>query len=206
MEVPIHYGRRSKTRGNTYSSIVFGTTVERMGQALVVPCFKKVRTLSDLVEEATHLWTAELNGDNKSQAISANWGCVALLPHPDRERKGQIPEHLLKGWATRVSRERARYVSRASVDESGRLRIDWPRESNGNALDLDLLLATANFPESKLPTESDIANAYWKNDLTHLDYFIKNRKSGIKTMDDAKILLELAKILELNSLSIGVEA
>ncbi|RTL36704.1 MAG: hypothetical protein EKK48_26085 [Candidatus Melainabacteria bacterium] len=194
VQVPIAYGRRSKTRGNTYSSIVFDTAINMMGQALVVPCVNQVRHLRDLILEATHLWTAELNGDNQFNEISAKWGCVALLPHPDRELDGQIPESLLKGWATRVSRERDHYETCASVDSSGRLLIDWPRKSNGEALDLDLLLATANFPERKMPTANDIARAYWHNDLTNLDYFTKNHKNGIKTAADAKIMQELAKL------------
>jgi hypothetical protein len=141
------------------------------------------------------MWTAEKNGDNEFSEISAKWGCVALLPHPERELTGQIPSDLLKGWASRAAKEQANYENRTSVDSSGRLLIDWPKQVKGKDLDLDLLLATANFPDGKAPTEKEIAKAYWDDDLSHVDYFIKNRKSSITTPSDEKILGELANLL-----------
>ena len=194
VEVPIHYGRRSKTRGNTYSSIVFDAA-NKMGQARVVPCLTSVKTLAELVGEATAMWTAEKNGDNEYNEISAKWGCVALLPHPEHGLESLIPPDLLKGWANRIATEHANYENRISVDRSGRLLIDWPKQVKGEELNLDLLLATANFPDGKAPTEKEIAKAYWEDDLSHVDYFIKNRKSGITTPSDNTILMELAKLL-----------
>jgi hypothetical protein len=195
VEVPIHYGRRSSTRGNTYSSIVFDME-SKLGQARIVPFSNDIESFADLAREATEIWTAELNGDNQRNEISASWGCVALLASPEANRSGRLPADLVDQWSARVAEERVHYDGRECVNAFGQLLIDWPKISNGKELGVDLLLATANFPDGKRPTEKQIAESYWHDDLSNVDYFIKNRKHDIQTAYDHQILRELATLLK----------
>src|SRR5271165_4553485 len=96
---PIRYGRRSETRGNTYTMVF--SRVCKAGQGTVVRCVHPVSSVDDLISEAEHLWAAEHNA-TVSRQISAGWGCVTLLCNPDRN----IPKTFLTGWASRVAQER----------------------------------------------------------------------------------------------------
>jgi hypothetical protein len=195
VQVPIHYGRRSKTRGNTFSSIVFDRA-DKLGQALVVPCIKNICSLVDLIEEATAMWTAEQSGDNNAEAISADWGCSALLPHPDLHQHGALFQDLFTGWANRVAQEHDNYAHHPSVDSSGQLLIDWPKDLSGKPLDLDILLATANTPDERVPDEADIAKSFRADDFANTDYFIHNHQNGIVTSSDDSILNEILRLLQ----------
>lgn len=83
VSAPIRYGRRSGSRGNSYTMVF--SLAAKPGRAIVVPCRRLVRTGTDLVDEAVRLWTAETRaGSNPERRVSANegWGCVAQRsPH-----------------------------------------------------------------------------------------------------------------------------
>ena len=82
VRAPIRYGRRSSKRGGTYT-MVFSPDLEKdkFGQAIVLPCRRRASTVEKLLEEATHLWTAE-SKRKRTKRICGSWGCVALLPKP----------------------------------------------------------------------------------------------------------------------------
>jgi len=164
------------------------------GQAKVVRCRSEVSTQNDLFIEAEHLWAAERKGDLNG-LISANWGCVALLNHPDRH----VPQELLDTWAMRVARER-HYgnILQAPgegplVSERGLLQIPWPTLIDGNdAVPLDLLIATANQPTlegepKSYPTPEMIANAWRMDRNNNVSYFWNNIRFGIRTFEDDAI-------------------
>jgi hypothetical protein len=101
--VPIRYGRRSTSRGNTYTMVLSRSCYQAVcgtGHAKVVSCSRGVSSPQDLFSEAECLWRAE-KPDADSGRISATWGCVALLCNPKR----RIPDDLLKAWATRVAQK-----------------------------------------------------------------------------------------------------
>ena len=59
VRAPIRYGRKSSTRGNSYTMVFSaGLCEKKFGQAIVVPCRRPVRDTDDLVEEAVYLWAA----------------------------------------------------------------------------------------------------------------------------------------------------
>lgn len=78
---PIRYGRRSDSRGNSYT-MVFSEALTRqephMGCAIAIPCARPVHSIQALVEEAQHLWAAERTRDSFNGRISADWGRIAL--------------------------------------------------------------------------------------------------------------------------------
>jgi hypothetical protein len=189
---PIRYGRRSQTRGNTYT-MVFSRECKD-GHGAVVRCIHPVSSVSDLISEAEHLWAAEQN-TTVGRQISADWGCVTLLCCPDR----RAPQSLLTGWANRVAQER-NYGNATQepgegglVSAGGLLQIAWPRRvADGAAAPLDFLLATATRPTLtgtplSYPTVEMIANAWNADTGNHVEYFWKNTDNGIRTFQDDEI-------------------
>ena len=173
----------------------------RLGTAAAIQCESDVRSIGDLTREAEELWKAESNG---KEGLSDGWGCVTVivgpnfLEHPDGDER----KLLLEDWASRVARPQERAYGRlgfspedreaagGSVIERGCLRIPWPTLTNGEALPLDLLLATATNPEigfkrASYPTAEEIADAW--NERGHVYYFRCNRLAGIHTADDEQI-------------------
>lgn len=189
---PIRYGRLSgKNRGHSYT-MVFSRSCEP-GHARVVRCKRSISTVDDLIAEAQALWKAEQPSATPGR-IAADWGCVALLRNPGRP----IPVDLLEEWARRVADEpnygRVRQAQEEGclVTKDGLLQIDWPGlVEGGEALQLDILLVTANDPTltgtpPAYPSAETIADA-WNHAGDHVDYFWKNRDSGIQTFQDDEI-------------------
>lgn len=199
VSVPIRYGRRSSSRGDTYTMVFSaGLEKEKFGQAIVLPCRQSATTVDDLLEEARHLWAAERKRV-RPEGICARWGCVALLPNLKRE----LPEGLVADWKWYVS-GRSDYPQlksakgeRKAVSESGILNICWPRLPDGTELEYDALLGTATCPTIKnddYPSALTIASAWTEaKDKTHVKYFYKNVKSGITTWQDQEIKRYLAR-------------
>ena len=188
---PIRYGRRSRSRGNTYT-MVFSRLCQ-VGHAKLVHCSHEISAIQDLTAEAEFLWKAE-QPDAKADRIAANWGCVALMCNPGRD----IPEHLLSGWAERVGRE-PDYGNISQTPEEGvlvssggLLQIGWPGIVDGGApADVDLLLVTANDPEittanPTYPSPTAIAVA-WNRVGDCVQYFWRNTDNGICTFEDDEI-------------------
>lgn len=197
VSAPIRYGRRSgKRRGCTYT-MVFSRGAPA-GRARVVRCWHAITSANDLITEALRLWEVEELVLNTGR-ISTNWGCVALLCNPER----RIPEEILKAWAGRVEREPG-YGNVSQLADEGRiiskdgmLQIDWPRRVEGvAAVDLDLLLVTANDPTLTgtplaYPSVETITNAWNGAALEHAEYFWKNIDYGITTFQDNEIRARL---------------
>ena len=199
VRAPIRYGRRSGSRGCSYTMVFSLSLVpDKLGRAIVVPCCRTVRSASDLVDEAVHLWTAETSyGKNPKCRISAmnGWGCVALLENPDHP----MSDELRACWTNRVSRElcygqllNSAVGEEVVVDKSGFLNIPWPSSEDGSDLGVDALLATATNPTfvdgDHYPSPCQVANAWNTHDgKDYIDYFCKNRAHGIKTFQDTEI-------------------
>ena len=195
VRVPIRYGRRSRTRGCSFT-MVFSPSLseEAYGHAIVAPCKSE-----ELVGEAEWLWAAERNEVRPGHRISADWGCVALLENPER----RIPQNLRDEWTERISREPCYgRIFNTPVDEeapaspSGSLTIPWPATLSGVPLDFDVLIGTATSPtiiRGHFPDAQEIANA-WNSPAgrQYVDYFHNNRENGIRTFQDAEIERRLA--------------
>jgi hypothetical protein len=188
VQAPIRYGRLSEGRG--HYTMVFSRLCD-LGHAKVVPCRA---TAEDIIDEAEHLWAAERNRP-LIRRISANWGRVALLPHPDRD----IPKTILRAWAARVAQEPTYTdVPQATgegplLSRSGILQIGWPRLVDPDEpAPLDLLLATANHPTlvGQPPEYADPARIalLWRGSAGgRVGYFVNNRQNGIVTFEDDAI-------------------
>ena len=187
VRAPIRYGRLSDS--GTYTMIFAPLSNDQLGRAKVVQCQRAITCLSDLIVEAEWLWSAEHNSVPRGccpipdHAISATWGCVALLRNPSRD----IPQEILDGWAQRVAKDKAS-EGKHLVDGRGILQIQWPDVADDTGpVQLDLLLATSNNPKPQkgpYPSVEAIAAAWRaKGD----DYFRNNRAHGIHTFQDQEI-------------------
>jgi hypothetical protein len=189
---PIRYGRLSSTRGDTYT-MVFSRLCEA-GQAIAARCRHDVERGDDLIAEAQALWSAEINVPG-SHHLSKNWGRTALLINPD----STVPQDIVEAYVARIRREPGyRDVPQSPgegplISERGILRIPWPIDvPSGQALRLDLLLATANYPDfigdpRGYPDAGTIADAWRRDTAGNVLYFHRNRAEGIRTFEDDAI-------------------
>lgn len=195
VRVPIRYGRRANSRGNTYT-MMFAPDLEatnQMGTAVVLPCLKRICNSQDLIDEAEALWAAEQKELTPSGPVSASWGSVGLLQNPARD----VPENLLLAWKDRVIREK--YYGKLRVPTSsippigpdGKLAVPWPEPvSDDGEPEVDLLLATATGlrkPDTEYPSAQTIANAWNCVDPEHAKYFFNNHDNDIRTFEDLEI-------------------
>lgn len=191
---PIRYGRKSSSRGDTYTMVL--SMKAQLGRAKVIPCLKPINNFNDLIEEAVHLWQAESQTANDS-AVSASWGCVGL-----KLRDGVVcPDDILSKWAQVAKDNQAHFNIRHAHDElplldnSGMLQITWPTRADGEPLtEIDAILVSVNQPTLTAKNEYadpyDIARA-WLKCPEHDNYFYKNSEHGIKTFEDDAILEEI---------------
>jgi hypothetical protein len=197
VSAPIRYGRRSgKRRGYTYT-MVFSRCAPA-GHARVVWCSHTVASAEDLITEAVKLWEAE-SLEKDTDRIARGWGCVALLCNPERK----IPANIANEWARRVEREPGYGKVSQTLEEGclinkdGLLQMDWPlRVEEGAAVELDLLLVTANDPTltgtpPSYPSVETITNAWNAAEQKHADYFWNNTDNGITTFQDDEIRARL---------------
>ena len=204
VSAPIRYGRRSGSRGCSYTMVFSLSLVpDKIGRAIVVPCRRTVRSASDLVDEAVRLWTAETkDGKNSDRRISAKdgWGCVALVVNPQRPKAAELCD----GWAERVAKEHcygplgSAAGEKVAVDATGFLGIPWPISEDGSDLEVDVLLAMATDPtidDGRYPCGQQIADAWnTRKGRNYVDYFCKNRAHGIKTFQDDIIEARLREL------------
>ena len=195
---PIRYGRISKDRCKTYTMVFSNELLPaRTGWALVMPCRCTVSTADQLVNEVEALWVAEQSSPSRPGSLSASWGAVGLLPNPSQTTLDEIRA----GWTLRAAKE-TRYAQfphadgeQAAVSPDGILTIPWPRDESGVPLEVDLLIATATVPclhNGSYATPQAIAEA-WKRAPKEQRYFDENRRAGITTADDYRVMKYLCQ-------------
>lgn len=179
VRVPIRYGRCSQfTRGNTYT-MTFAPD-DAMGRGVLVPCKSPMSNTDALICEAEALWQAESTNAKKGD-ISVNWGCVGALFRP----QGTLGDWRQE-WRDYFRGKQPSVVSPVSKD--GLLCIPWPvKVSNGNEVDVDVILATATKAECKIPTPEQVADAWIDKNNGHESYFFENVRCCIRTPDDGSI-------------------
>lgn len=176
VQMPIYYGRKSSTRGSTYT-MTFRDN-KSAGRAWVVPCIARIKTIENLIGEANALWRAEAKKVNLT-TIGSDWGCVGAL-----FACGAAHEKLSADWSTHFQRVQAQCVSVVKPD--GLLRIVWPNTLDRKPADFDIILAAATKPEPITPSAPSIADA-WVDQCGNEDYFFNNILQGIRTPDDGDI-------------------
>jgi len=196
--VPIRYGRKSRSRQGTYTMVFSLLCLRRshgLGVAKAIPLRNDTQTSDELISEAELMWAAECRSTESDGSLSSCWGTVALLINPNSD----IPDNILTDWSNRIAREtHTGHISHTRsepqvVSTDGLLRIPWPETVQKTPLEFDFLLATATKPllHGKPPTYPrirDVALAWKRDRHENVDYFWKNRASGIQTYQDGAIM------------------
>lgn len=177
VRAPIHYGRKSVSRGKTFTMAF--RRGEPTGQGVLVPCIRKIGTIDDLIEEARVLWRAE-DESAKPKCIHKSWGCVGAEFGTDAANL-----KLAADWTAYFQKVNAQPVSVVNTD--GILEIAWPSTPDGSAADFDVILATATKPEMAPPTPRAVADAWIAQGDGFERYFFENVRHGIRTPDDGDI-------------------
>ena len=177
VRVPIRYGRRSESRGNTFTMIF--ARDDALGQGVLVPCRGMLPSVQALLVAAEELWKAEQPGA-PTGSISASWGCVGVLV-----RAEPPPDDWLQAWADHFRRKASPILP---VGADGLLHLPWPeRAAEGTAADMDLILATATRAEETPPRAEEVADAWINQEQAHERYFFENVRHGIRTPEDGLI-------------------
>lgn len=174
---PFRYGRKSQSRGNTFT-MTFSTDAAP-ARGVIAPCVDQVSSLDDLLLEARSLWRAEAPAA-PAGAIGAGWGCVGAMFQPSSDRHG-----LEAAWADHLAEAKVQCAPIVGVD--GRSHLPWPTEQGGDPLDFDVVLFTATRAEAKRPTAQGIADAWLAQSAGYEKYFFLNVQHGIRTPDDPAI-------------------
>ncbi len=190
--LPIRYGRLSPSRNNTYTMVFSNEFYSKrygLGVGWCLPLKHKISSFCDLKNEAQALCEAEGGGN----ALVNGWRTVGLLLNPKRKVNNSIIDEW-KGWmSTQISSSafltQKLRSEKPAISSNGLFSIRWPEEvkSAGKLADFDFLLATVTLPsleKGRYPRVYKIANTTNKDD----EYFVKNRKHGICTFQDAGIL------------------
>ena len=194
VSAPIRYGRKSSSRGDTYTMVL--SMKAQLGRAKLVPCATAINDSKDLIDEAVHLWSAESQRVRNSE-VSDTWGCVGL-----KIRDGVVcPDEIRAQWA-QVAQDKAEHFNIRYADDelpllnnSGIVQMAWPTKADGEPLlEVDALLVSTNqptlTPRNQYADPYDIARA-WLRCPKHDHYFYKNKEYGIKTFEDDAILEEI---------------
>jgi len=199
--VPIRYGRCSRTRKNTYTMVFSNKCYLRrrygLGTGWVLPIKVEINSFDKLKKEAKKMGETE---GFKNDGFSSNWGSVALLLNPNKK----INNSIITKWGNLMSNKISNYLlstkklksEKLPVDSKGFLTIRWPKEviPKNKIGKFDFLIATVTAPKlinGKYPTAYQIADTM--KEAKYYDYFCKNRKHGITTFQDEKILRRIQK-------------
>ena len=201
LNLPIRYGRISKTRNCTYS-MVFSSdskSTEKIGKGYFIP-FKSALSLNQIIEQGYKMIDAEHNEKKKLNRFHWYWGALGIVLNPDLENKNEVKEKfeaLKKRWNSKFkngfnSAEYAVGNEGSILPKAGYLDIDWQEELG----DFDFVIGTATKPKiESYPTAKEIAMKMLVNKDD--SYFKNNIKCSIKTFQDEDIILELGKELKL---------
>ena len=177
VRAPIYYGRKSRSRGDTYTM-----TFQRddpSGVARLVPCKHGIETIDDLKDEAAALWKAERCEAGPGE-IGYGWGCVGALFGSDEAR-----EALRSDWHAHFRKIRKEGLS--VVRSDGELDLAWPETVTDEPVTLDIILATATLPEPEPPATQTLADAWLGQNDGRESYFLENVRCGIRTAQDLEV-------------------
>lgn len=171
---PICYGRRARTRGDTYTMIF--DPARPGGRAVLLECRHEVNSVDDVVAEAKALWSAERKTD-QIDGIGAEWGCVGVLFN------GAGTAELRKQWTGWFGESGTLPVGVVTGD--GIVCLQWPTAA-ARRLGLDLILTTATRRKGEQGAGL-VADAWIGQNGGYEEYFFNNVANKVRTPDDLAI-------------------
>lgn len=193
IRVKIRYGRKSRTRENTFTMILSNHQEIEFGSAYILPFKEPIRNARHLESQAFAMAGAEgLCGKDKP-SLNKTWGTVGLLINPNLETSKSlkiIKERWTKMYSEYEFNPSDYIIENESeiIDRNGFLKLEWTDEMD----DFDFLIATLTVPDpKKLLDEQIIADKI--NETGYDEYFLSNYQNGIRTFQDEKIIEKLNK-------------
>lgn len=196
VSLPIRYGRKSGDKRKSTHTMVFSNKIYSkrygLGTGWVVPLVAEIDSIDELRDEAAKMGQVEGIQDG----FSSSWGVVAIKFNPYRNIKP-----LKQEWCSFISNRIKKHqilsaklkTEKTAVNSKGLLTIKWSRLINQNnkseIKNIDFLIATATVPtinKNRYPTIYLIAKSM--KESNYYDYFNQNRKNGITTFQDQRIL------------------
>jgi len=165
-----------------------------LGIGWIVPTSSEIDSFEDLREEARRMGKTE----GFQNGFYSTWGSVALKLNPRKT----IESNIIEKWSNFMSVKLANHqlfskklkTEKSVIDSNGLLKIKWPQKikPNKNQDDLDFLISTVTVPsmnKGRYPAIFQIANSMINYE--YYTYFLNNRKNGIETFQDQKILKKI---------------
>jgi len=196
VKVPIRYGRfsgKAELNNQTYTMVYDNKlSPHQYGNAKAVPFQKQQFTSADdIIEEALRMSAVEGKFCNyfiKDLPTDCAWCIVAILFNPF-----SVPEivktRIFVKWKAEMAKNNKGHellmseYEQFSLKPTGELNIPWPEEAG----DFDFLISAATRPQLRKDIkhldETEIAHYIPKR-----KYFFNNRKNGIITYQDEKIM------------------
>jgi hypothetical protein len=167
-----------------------------LGKGWVFPLKNEVESFDDLLTEAQKMGMAE----GFQNGLISGWGSIALKLNPNKTIDTKIKEQWSNLMLTKLESHQLLITKleteRSAIDSGGFLTIRWPDQVNKemNIDSLDFLISTVPLPtltKGRYPTVHQIVTSM--NKSNYYKYFLNNRKNGIETFQDDKILKRLTK-------------
>lgn len=196
--LPIRYGRKSRSRKNTFTMVFSnGLKLNEYGKGKILSYKKLVGSFEQLEILSIELALAEgIYKQKNNKRIISTWGSVAIWISKNLEETDKgVYEYLYKKWARLFSEfkdtlnpknyqiDESEYPT---IDSNGMLTIDLKEKLD----DYDFLFATpVCINLKKYPSGSNIAHII--NESDYSVYFIENQVHEISTKDDNEIIENL---------------
>lgn len=187
IELPIRYGRVSKSRNCTYSMVYSSDckTNNKLGKGYFVPFENESTSIEEILNLSKSVIDSEHNENKDLNRFNWGWGCLGIAFNPTlEENKKNI---ILDSW-------KAKYGNGFNPEEykvgdetpiitnSGILLIDWMSQLE----DFEFVIGTATKPQlEEYPSSDKIAERMIVNEYD--EYFRKNREELITTFQDDEI-------------------
>ena len=201
LNLPIRYGRISKSRNCTYSMVYSSEckSKDKIGAGYFVP-FNNVMSLEQIIDQSKILINAEHNEKKEYNRFHWSWGSLGIKLNPNLENNKEFKtkfDTLKKRWKSEYkngfkSENYAVGKEDSILPQPGFLNIDWQEVID----EFDFVIGTATKPEvNSYPSPEEIALKMIIN--KDKSYFSNNIECSIKTFQDDKIFEALNKNIKL---------
>ncbi|MEQ5790657.1 hypothetical protein J4E06_06320 [Muricauda sp. NFXS6] len=193
VNVPIRYGRNSKTREGNYT-MVFSKAIDKekeLGIGKFMEFQRQPRQPQDLIDEAMALIKAECMATQLNFSVfNWKWGTVGICLNPKILEKNEGGfQSFLNLWRNKYGTKKPLKPSEFKVgaeeeiiNDGGVINLRWPEELDK----FDYYITTLTKPELSIyPSSKEVAQVM--TDSHDETYFRNNRKHGIITFQDEAI-------------------
>lgn len=187
IELPIRYGRVSKSRNYTYSMVYSSDckTKDKSGKGYFVPFKNESTSIEEILNLSKSVIDSEHNKNKDLNRFNWGWGCLGIAFNPSLEENRR--NKILDSWKVKYGNgfNPKEYIvgdETPIITKSGILLIDWMSQLD----DFEFAIGTATKPQLKeYPSSDKIAERMIVNEYD--EYFRENRKKLINTFQDAEI-------------------